>query len=88
MFKNKDTIEIPGKHDIEKIRFSGFIAQDVSSVAEGIGYDFSGVDKLGKVWGLRYSDFVPSLVKAVQEQQQQIVELQKQVEELRKLLTK
>ena len=33
---------------------------------KSIGYDFSGVDKHGSIWGLRYSEFVPSLVKSVQ----------------------
>jgi trimeric autotransporter adhesin len=65
---------------IEKIPFSGFIAQQVDSAAKNIGYDFSGVDKAGRIWGLRYADFVPSLVKSIQEQQQMIEELRRQIE--------
>ena len=67
---------------IEQIRFSGFIAQEVDEAAKKSGYDFSGVDKSGAVMGLRYSDFVVPLVKAVQEQQAIIEQLQKQVAEL------
>ena len=51
----------------EKITFSGFIAQDVDAAAKKINYDFSGVDKTGKIIGLRYAEFVVPLVKAVQE---------------------
>lgn len=64
---SKDTTNWDGKFDIEKIQFSGFIAQEVNSAAEKIGYDFSGVDKSGTLMALRYSEFVVPLVKAVQE---------------------
>lgn len=61
-------VEFPGKRDIEKICFSGFLAQQVDSVANKIGYDFSGVDKnKGPLLGLRYEDFIPPMVKAIQE---------------------
>lgn len=50
---------------------TGFIAQDVEKAADSVGYSFSGVDKPKDVnssfYGLRYGDFVPPLVKAVQE---------------------
>ncbi|GLR19532.1 tail fiber domain-containing protein [Portibacter lacus] len=51
---------------------SGFIAQEVEATAKLLGYDFSGVDapKNDKdYYGLRYAAFVVPLVKAVQEQQ-------------------
>jgi hypothetical protein len=54
---------------------TGFIAQEVEKAAMEIGYDFSGVDKpknKNDFYGLRYSEFVVPLVKAVQQQQQQI----------------
>jgi hypothetical protein len=54
----------------EKIKYSGFVAQDVEKAAKQIGYDFSGVDapKNDKdIYALRYADFVVPLVKAVQE---------------------
>ena len=51
---------------------TGFIAQEVELAAKKLGYDFSGVDapKNDKDnYGLRYSEFVVPLVKAMQEQQ-------------------
>ena len=50
----------------------------MEQAAKQAGYDFSGVDapKNDKdLYGLRYAEFVVPLVKAVQEQQQQIEEL-------------
>lgn len=63
------TLDVDGmsKTDIH----TGFIAQDVERTAQSINYMFSGVDKPGdnrqSFYGLRYSDFVVPLVKAVQE---------------------
>ena len=73
-------------HEIEKVQFTGFLAQDVEKAANNIGYDFSGIDKSGKIMGLRYSDFVVPLVKAVQELSKQNEDLQKQIEELKTLM--
>ncbi len=74
------------KYEIEKIQFTGFLAQDVEKAAENIGYDFSGIDKSGKLMGLRYGDFVVPLVKAVQELSKQNEDLQKQIAELKALM--
>jgi hypothetical protein len=63
-----------------KTIFSGFVAQEVEQAAKDAGYDFSGVDKPkneNDMYGLRYSEFVVPLVKAVQEQQQVINALKK-----------
>ena len=60
----------PGKYDIEKIKMTGFIAQEVEQAANDAGYDFSGVEipkDPNDLYSLRYSDFVVPLVKAVQE---------------------
>jgi trimeric autotransporter adhesin len=60
--------------------FSGFIAQEVEQAAKESGYNFSGIDKPkneNDFYGLRYTDFVVPLVKAVQQQQQMIEALQK-----------
>jgi hypothetical protein len=54
----------------DAMRFTGFLAQEVAKVAEGMGYDFSGVDVPtgeNEVYGIRYSAFVVPLVQAVQE---------------------
>ena len=64
---------------------TGFIAQEVEQAARNVGFDFSGVDtpeNENDLYGLRYAEFVVPLVKAVQEQQQQIEELQAKVTEL------
>ena len=74
-------------NEIEKIQFTGFIAQDVDKAAKSIGYDFSGIDKSGKIMGLRYSDFVVPLVKAVQELSKQNEDLQKQIDELKAMMS-
>lgn len=62
-----DTAQWEGKNDIEKINFTGLLAQEVEAAAKKLNYDFSGVDKTGKIMALRYSDFVTPLIKAVQE---------------------
>ena len=63
----------------------------MQEAAKALNYDFSGVDKpknKDDFYGLRYGDFVVPLVKAVQEQQQQIEELKQQNKELKELVTK
>ncbi len=65
----------------EEIIYTGFIAQEVEDAASSIGFNFSGVDKPENeksLWGLRYSEFVVPLVKAVQEQQVMIENLTSQ----------
>ncbi|MEP7317925.1 MAG: tail fiber domain-containing protein [Panacibacter sp.] len=83
---NKNTVE---NNDIDKTSFTGLMAQEVEAAAKKVGYDFSGVDKTGKILGLRYSEFVVPLVKAVQELsnkndslQQQLANMQKRLEAL------
>ena len=75
-FNTKKEAELLGKKDslneaddskLESIQFTGFLAQEVDKAAKKINYDFSGVDNLGKIMGLRYSEFVVPLVKSVQE---------------------
>jgi hypothetical protein len=74
------------------MRFSGFIAQEVEEAARQAGYDFSGVDKPQNEhspYGLRYSEFVVPIVKAMQEQQaiieQQQATIEKQAAEIERL---
>ena len=81
IFKRKDSADWQEKFDIQKIKFTGFLAQEVEAAAKKINYDFSGVDKPSDdkdVYGLRYSDFVVPLVKAVQELSAQNDSLQNQ----------
>src|SRR3954453_14759392 len=63
------------------------------SAAKKINYAFSGIDKTGKIWGLRYTDFIPSIIKSLQElndslqtvnqkQQNEISDLKSRLEKL------
>lgn len=81
----KDGQEWEGKYEIEKIKMTGFLAQDVDEAAKEAGYDFSGIQKPAnpdELYSLRYSDFVMPLVKAVQEQQAMIEHQSTLIEEL------
>lgn len=85
-----------------KIVYSGFIAQEVQAAAAKLHYNFSGVDvpeTLDGLYGLRYSEFVVPLVKAVQElsykneelkkeKDKEIRLLQKQIDELKDIISK
>ena len=80
-----------------KIIHTGFIAQEVEQAAGKLHYEFSGVDKpktSDDLYGLRYDEFVVPLVKAVQELSKMndkkdslINDLQKQINELRSVLS-
>ena len=87
MYKGKDKQEEwDSKYDIEKIRMTGFIAQEVEKAAQEVNYNFSGVEKSkdeNGIYSLRYSEFVVPLVKAVQEQQKIIEELTRRIEAIR-----
>jgi hypothetical protein len=70
--------------------YTGFVAQDVEKAAQSIGYNFSGVDKPKddqSFYGLRYSDFVVPLVKAVQELSKQNDSLRARMDQLEQLLS-
>ena len=71
-----------GKYDIEKIKMTGFFAQDVDEAARSINYSFNGVHdpKNGGLLSIDYSSFVVPLVKAVQEQQQLIEDQNKKID--------
>lgn len=75
----------------DKIRYTGFIAQEVEAAAKRAGFDFSGVDKPKNEhdqYALRYAEFVVPLVKAVQEQQAIIEAQNKKIDDLVKRLEK
>jgi hypothetical protein len=70
----------------EGIAYTGFIAQEVESAAQELGYEFSGVDTPDNEndhYGLRYATFTVPLVNAVQEQQEMIDELRTENESLK-----
>ncbi len=65
-----DTTFWNGKYDIEKINYTGLIAQQVDSATQKLGYDFSGIYRpknSNDIYGLNYAQFVVPLIKAVQE---------------------
>lgn len=88
--------DIAAKKEKEQIVYSGFIAQDVEKAAKEINYNFSGIDAAKNdkdLYGLRYSEFVIPLVKAVQELSQKNDELknqlsaqQKQIDDLKAMM--
>lgn len=86
-----EKMKIPMKESEEKasrIKYSGFVAQEVEKAAKMLNYEFSGVDKPqteGGLYGLRYSDFVVPLVKAVQELSKENEELKKKAEKVHDL---
>jgi hypothetical protein len=62
--------------------FVGFLAQDVEKLEEEFGYQIENKTNLtttlsgdGKMYGLTYSKFIPSLVKAIQELSAEVEEL-------------
>jgi hypothetical protein len=86
MWGAKNESDWEGKYDIESIRFSGLIAQEVEKAANSIGYSFSGVDKpddTDGLYGLRYAEFVVPLIKAVQELEAENAEIRSENAELR-----
>ena len=79
--------------------YTGFIAQDVEKAAQSIGYDFDAIDvnknNSNDLYGLKYTEFIAPLVKAVQELSEQndekdkaIASLQSQIDTLTKLVNK
>jgi len=73
----------------EQMRFSGFIAQEVEASAKETQYDFGGVHipaNSNDLYSLRYADFVVPIIKAMQEQQQIIVEQKQMILDLQKRL--
>jgi trimeric autotransporter adhesin len=82
-YTNTDDNDFPSMN----IRRTGFIAQEVEKAADSTGFDFDGIKKPQNDkdhYSLSYEEFVVPLVKAVQEQQQQITDQQKEIEEQRK----
>ena len=72
-----------------KIVHTGFIAQDVYSTAQKLGFDFDGVDKPADesgFWGLRYSLFTLPLINAVKEQSLIIEENKRTINRLKEKL--
>jgi trimeric autotransporter adhesin len=68
---SNDAVMKQAMQDKSAVTYTGFVAQDVEKAADSLNFVFSGIDKpkdaAQSFYGLRYGDFVPPLVKAVQE---------------------
>ncbi|MGB0850278.1 MAG: tail fiber domain-containing protein, partial [Bacteroidia bacterium] len=63
----------------ESTIYSGFIAQEIESAAKESGYDFSGVKvptDSNDLYGIRYAEMVVPLVKAVQELNEKVSQME------------
>ena len=70
-----------------KLKYSGFLAQEVEKAAKAANYEFSGYDtpKTERdLYKIKYAEFVVPLVKGMQEQQTIIDELKKQMAEMKR----
>jgi len=93
---DKETVPVnyaiqAGYDEASRIRRSGFIAQEVEKAADVSGYNFSGIIKPKTDedhYSLSYESFVVPLVKSVQELKAIIADQQKQIDELKKLVSK
>ncbi len=68
-------------------KYTGFSAQQVLKAANECGFNFSGVDtpkNENDLYGLRYSNFVVPLVKAVQELYEENQQLKEKIKEIEK----
>lgn len=82
---------VPPSSESNPIRFTGLLAQEVEAAARSLGYAFSGVDVPGNAhtpYGLRYSEFVMPLIKAVQEMKLLIEQQQAEIESLKKKINR
>ncbi len=74
----------------EAITYTGFIAQEVEQAANEMNYNFSGVVKPqndADHYAIRYAEFVVPLVKATQEQQDELESLKSEIAELKVLVS-
>jgi hypothetical protein len=81
--------DMEGRKMQEERAYTGFLAQEVERAARKCNFDFSGIvhpANENTPYSLRYAEFVVPLVKAVQEQQEIIVNQQKQIDELRQMV--
>ena len=89
--KTPDKLRMKKSERLREIEVqTGFIAQEVEAAAKEVGFNFHGVVKpytKDDLYALSYSEFVVPLVKAVQEQQEEIELLKKEIAEIKALLT-
>lgn len=74
-------------------RHNGFISQEVKALADRLGFDFPGFNdqsvKGGEdIQSLIYEQFIPPIVKVIQDQDAKIKSLENEIDAIYKLLTK
>jgi hypothetical protein len=77
--------DIAARQAKQQVVYTGFVAQDVEKAAKELNYNFSGVDAAKSdrdLYGLRYTDFIMPMVKALQELSKENDELKSQLEKL------
>ncbi len=86
-FKTPDSLRVPEDETVKAREIQiGFVAQEVEQAARELGFDFHAIDKPkneNDTYGLRYAEFVPVLVKALQEQQNIIRKQRKKITDLK-----
>jgi trimeric autotransporter adhesin len=73
----------------EALIHTGFVAQEVERAAKDLDYTFSGIEapvSEKDVYGLKYSEFVVPLTKAVQELSEKNNRLEEEMEELKRIV--
>ncbi len=68
------------------ILYTGLIAQEVDAAAKKEGVEFSGVDKNGEYWGIRYGDLTVPIISSVQQLSKQNDELKRENEQIKAML--
>ena len=85
--KDNDQFANPFAVQQDVTQYSGLIAQEVDAAAQALNENFSGVDKTGVenggLMGLRYAEFTVPLIKAVQEMNEKIENLEKELMDLK-----
>lgn len=83
-YNDPDSLRSPESEKLKAAELQiGFIAQEVEAAAKELNFDFHGVEvpqNEQSHYGLRYAEFVPSLVKAVQELEARLNEKDRQLE--------
>jgi hypothetical protein len=88
-YSDDQSVTPDGAHKEEQLDV-GFLAQDVEALEKEYGYDFDNKTNLttqlsedNQMYGLKYSKFVPMLVKSIQELTTQVETLKQEVETLK-----
>jgi trimeric autotransporter adhesin len=74
-----------GQNDI---LYTGLLAQEVDAAAQKTGAVFSGVDKNGEYWGVRYAELTVPLITSVQELNEKAIAAEKENQQLKSEIEK